>query len=129
MPTIVAAAESQVQIGKTTVEGVRSIEYRTLQNHSPIYALGSTERIGTVAGPLQVEGRVRVASTSDVLAEKASGEAFDLLFTAPVRPGGKNVTITFHECQLSERGFSLGVGEFGEAVYAFTATRVEEKIS
>ena len=37
------------------------------------------------------------------------------------------VTVTFDECYLSERGFSLAVGEFGEAVYAFTATRVREE--
>jgi hypothetical protein len=127
MPTIVAAAESQVLLDGQPVEGVRAIEYRTQHGRSSVYALGSTERIGIVAGPQIVEGRLRVASTSPALAALAADTAFQL--TAELKHGATTVTVTFDECFLTERGFSLAVGEFGEAVYGFTATRIVETVS
>lgn len=125
MPTIVAAAESQVMLDGKPLDAVRSIEYRAQQTHTPIFALGSTERIGVVSGPQLIEGRVRIASTNPVLAGKGPDDAFQL--SAQLKHGKTTVTVTFDECYLSERGFSLAVGEFGEAVYAFTATRVREE--
>ena len=124
MPTIVAAAESQVLLDGQPLAGVRSIEYRSQHGRSSVYALGSTERIGVVAGPQVVEGRLRVASNSPELAGLAPDAAFQL--TAELKHGNTSVTVTFDECYLTERGFSLSVGEFGEAIYGFTATRVVE---
>ncbi len=124
MPTIVAAAESQVLLDGQPVDGVRSIEYRSQQGRCDVYALGSTERIGIVAGPSVVEGRLVVASTNSTLASLAVDTSFQL--TAELKHGATTVTVTFDECFITERGFSLSVGEFGEAVYGFTATRVVE---
>lgn len=126
MPTIVAAAESQVLLDGQPVEGVRSIEYRAQQGRSSVYALGSTERIGIVAGPSVVNGRLVVASTSPALAALATDASFQL--TAELKHGAGTITVTFDECFVTERSFALAVGEFGEAAYGFTATRVVETV-
>ena len=126
MATIVAAAESQVLVDGNLISGVRAIEYRTQHGRSNVYALGSSERIGVVAGPQVVQGRLRVASNSPELSRLAADATFQL--TAELKHGDTTVTVTFDECYLTERGFSLSVGEFGEAVYGFTATRVVETV-
>jgi hypothetical protein len=127
MPTIVAAAESQVMIDGTPVEGVRSIEYRSQQARTNIYALGSVERIGVVAGPSTVEGKLSVASTHGVLNGLATDASFQL--SAQLKHGATTVTVTFDECFLLDKSFALSVGDFGETVYAFTATRVREEVA
>ena len=127
MPTIVAANESQVLLDGTPVEGVRAIEYRHQQARASVYGLGSAERIGLVSGPQVVEGAVRVASTNATLNGLAVDQAFQL--TAQLKHGASTVTVTFDECYLAEKSFGLSVGEFGEATYRFTATRVREEVS
>lgn len=127
MPTIVAAAESKVQVDGKPVEGVRAIDYRTSQARTSVYALGSTERIGIVAGARVVEGRLRVASTSDALNKLAVDASFALV--AEFQHGNTKLTVSFEECFLTDSAFALAVGEYGEAVYSFTATRVTETVA
>jgi hypothetical protein len=125
MPTIVAAAESQVLLDSKPIEGVRSIEYRSQQARANIYALGSAERVGVVTGPSVVEGRLTVASASAALNGLTTEAAFQL--SAQFAHGKGKVTVDFHDCFLLDRSFALAVGEFGETVYTFSATRVDEK--
>lgn len=127
MPTIVAAAESQVLIDGNPVDGVRSIEYRSRQTRTNIYALGSVERIDVVAGPSTVEGRLTVTSTDATLNGLATDASFQL--SAQLKHGATTVSVTFDECFLLDKGFALTVGEFGETVYTFTATRVREEVA
>jgi hypothetical protein len=127
MPTVFSANESQVLVDGEVVEGVRSIEYRHLQERNSLYALGSAERIGTISGAQLVEGRIQVASTS-VKLNGLTGEApFQIL--ANLQRGRARMTVTFDECLLQEKSFSVGVGGHGEATYAFTATRVREELA
>lgn len=127
MPTIVAAAESKVQLDGKPVDGVRGIDYRTQQARTSVYALGSTERIGVVAGARLVEGRIRIASTSDALNQLTADKSFALV--AELQHGKTKLTVSFEECFLTESSFAMAVGEFGEAVYTFTATRVTETVA
>jgi hypothetical protein len=125
MATIVAAAESQVQVGKDPVEGVQSIEYRTVRSRSNVYGIGSTERLDVVAGPSSVEVCLTVASTSPRLNAIGPDERFDL--TAALSHGGSTIEVGFHECVLEEKNFAISVGGVGVTVYRFTAARVDEK--
>lgn len=126
MSTIFAANESSVMVDGETIEGVRSIEYRQQQSRDNVYALGSAERIGMTSGPLSVQGRLRVASTSPQLNQLAGGGPFQI--TAQLKHGETKMTVTFDECHLEEKSFQLSVGRNGEALYNFTATRVREEI-
>ena len=127
MPTIFAANESQVLINGQAVEGVRALEYRRSQERQSVYSLGTNERIGVVSGRLELEGRLRVASTAPALDRLQTEEAFQM--SAVLVHGPARMTVTFDECFLQEKTFELGVGGHGEAVYSFTATRAREEMA
>ena len=124
MPVIFAASESIVQVDNKPLDGVLSIDYRFTQARKNVYALGSAERITTVAGPQAVEGVIRVASTSAVLNGKTGDSTFQI--TATLKHGKTSMEVGFDECLLTGKSFELGVGGNGEAVYTFTAIRVRE---
>ena len=108
----------------TPIEGVRSVEYRTNTVRNDLYAIGSSERIGVITGGRSVEGRIRVASSAPAL-DALLGDTF-FQIAAPLRQGETEVTVSFDECLLTEKSFSMGAGGHGETIYAFTATRVRE---
>jgi hypothetical protein len=126
MATIFAANESKVLLNGQEIEGVQGIDYRYRQVRENAYGLGSTERIGVVSGPEFVEGRVRVVSSSPAF-NALAGSAEPFQITAELKQGATQMTLTFDDCFLSERTFGLDVGGAGEAVYAFTATRLREE--
>ncbi len=125
MPTIYAANESQVLVDGQPVEGVRLIEYRTMQSRESIYGLGGAERIGMVSGPQVLEGRIHVASTAPTLDALPTDQSFQV--SAVLVHGDARKSITFHECFLQEKSFDLSVGGHGESRYSFTATRAVEE--
>jgi hypothetical protein len=122
-----AANESVVQIDGEVVDGVRSIDYRFSQAREPVYALGSAERIGIVSGAQTVEGILRVASTSAKLNGLDMEKNFQVI--ALLKHGDAKMTVTFDECYLTDKAFSMAVGAHGEATYSFTAVRVREEIA
>lgn len=123
MPTIFAANESTVLLDGHPIDGVCSLEYDKQQEVRPLYGLGSAERIGVVAGPMAVVGRLRVLSTASALDAKT--DAFQV--TANLVHGSTKLTVTFDECYLTGRSMDLGMGGAAESVYEFTATRVREE--
>lgn len=131
MPTLFAASESSVMVDGEAVEGVRAIEYRHQQLRSNVYALGSTERIGMVSGGQSVEGRLRVASTNGKLNGLAGDRVFQVIATLK-HTGANNKTkqmiVTFDECYLLDKSFSIETSGHGEAVYTFSAIRVKEEL-
>lgn len=127
MPTLFAANESSVMIDGQAVEGVRAIEYRHQQVRTNVYALGSAERIGMISGPQSVDGIMRVVSTSATLNQLTTDKSFQV--TAQLKHGDTKMTVTFDECFLKEKSFSMEVGGTGEALYTFTATRVREEVA
>jgi hypothetical protein len=125
--SIYAANESSVQVDGEVVDGVRGINYRYTQAREAIYALGSSERIGLVSGAQCVEGVLRVASTSAKLNGLGTEAQFQVI--ALLKHGDAKMTVTFDECYLTDKSFSLGAGGHAEATYGFTAVRVREEIA
>ncbi len=124
--TIFAANESTILVNGEAVPGVQGIEYRRRTAHTSVYAVGGAERVGVVSGPVSVDGRIRVASTSPVLDQgRAAGEFLQIL--AQLRRGEETLTVAFDEVLLTEKSFEMTTGGHGESVYAFTATRVREE--
>ena len=126
MATLFAANESTVMIDGERIEGVRTVEYRKAQARDNVYALGSAERIGIVSGAQAVEGLIRVASTNTALDSKLGDNQFQV--TAQLQHGDTTMTVTFDECYLLDKDFSIGIGGVGEAIYRFNATRVREEL-
>jgi hypothetical protein len=125
MPVLFAASESTVLIDGQVIEGVRCIEYRFQQVRASVFALGSVERIGMISGPQSLQGVLRVASTNAKLSSLTTDTMFQI--TAQLRHGDTQMTVSFDECFLTEKSFEMRVGEHGEAVYGFSATRVREE--
>lgn len=126
LATLFAANESTVMVDGERIEGVRSVEYRKEQARDNVYALGSAERIGMVSGAQAVEGQIQVASTNSALDDKLGESEFQV--TAQLQHGETTMTVTFDECYLLDKEFSIGVGGVGQALYRFTATRVREEL-
>jgi hypothetical protein len=124
--TLFAANESSVMVDGERIEGVRAVEYRNEQSRENVYSLGGAERIGIVSGPQVVEAQIRVASTNSVLDGKLGDNQFQV--TAQLQHGETTMTVTFDECYLLDKSFTIGVGGVGEALYSFTATRVREEL-
>lgn len=122
MPAIYAASESTVSVDGNPVDGVQGIEYRMRRNRSNIYALGSTERFGVTSGAYDVEGRLRVASTSPSLDALGGEQLFQII--ASLKHGDAASTVTFDDCFLVDKTFELSVNGSGETVYSFNAARV-----
>jgi hypothetical protein len=132
MPTLFAASESSVMVDGEAVEGVSAIEYRHQQLRANVYALGSTERIGMVSGGQYVEGRLRVASTSTKLNGLTGDQVFQVIATLKhTGPDNstKQMVVTFDECYLLDKSFSIETSGHGESVYTFSAVRVKEELS
>lgn len=125
MPTIYAANESAVLVNGEPVQGVQSLEYRRVGVRTNVYGVGSAERIGVVSGPQSVEGRITVSSGSAMLDGLTGDDYFQV--AAQLRQGETQVTVSFDECLMTEKTFSLSAGGHGQGVYAFTATRVREE--
>ena len=98
MPTVYAANESSVLVNGTAVEGVRSVEHRSTTVRQDLYALGSSERIGVVTGPRNVEGRIRVASSAPDLDGLVGDDFFQI--TAPLRQVRAGKSLTFRRPTL-----------------------------
>jgi len=127
MPTIFSSNESSVLINGEPVEGVSGIEYRYNQIRHNIYSLGSAERIGMVSGQRSVEGQISASSTITSLDGMLDDTPFQV--SAQFRQGETLMTVAFDDCQLTDKQFSLAVGEHGQSVYRFIATRVREEIT
>ncbi|QPJ61308.1 MAG: hypothetical protein G3M70_05145 [Candidatus Nitronauta litoralis] len=125
MATLFAANESTVMVDGEAVEGVQSIEYRQQAVRRNLYAVGGAERIGVISGPQAVEGRIRVASTTSTLDGRIGNETFQI--SSQLRHGDTTMTVSFDDCLLTAKTFEMSVGNHGEAVYSFTATRVREE--
>ncbi len=124
MATIFAANESTVTLDGAPIEGVVALEYHRRSARANVYALGSTERIGMVSGPADVDGRLTVASTASNLDAITAEQSFTLV--ANLKRGDTALSVTLAECFLTGKDFSLAAGEHGTATYSFTAIRVEE---
>lgn len=126
MATLFAANESTVMIDGEPVLGVRAVEYRKQQARQNIYALGSAERVGMISGAQAVEGQIRVTSTNAALDEKLGERPFQI--TAQLQHGDTRMVVTFDDCYLLDKDFTIGVGGVGEALYRFNAARVREEL-
>lgn len=127
MPTIFSSNESSVLINGDPIEGVSGIEYRYNQIRHNIYSIGNAERVGMVSGNRSVEGQISASSTITPLDGLLDDAPFQV--SAQLRHGDTLMTVAFDDCQLTDKQFTLGVGEHGQSVYRFIATRVREEIA
>ncbi len=126
MASVFTANSSGVLVDNEAVTGVRGIHYKLEREQGDVTALGSAERIAVYYGATRVRGVIRVASVSDTLdGLAASGDVFQVV--ANLAHGSAARSVSFDECHIDGKEFTMGAGGHAEAVYSFTATRVREE--
>lgn len=126
MPSVLTANSSGVLVDNEPIDGIRGIDYQLEREQGDVHSLGSGERIAVYYGATRVRGQIRVASVSESLdALAASGAAFQVV--ANLAHGQTGRSVSFDECHIDGKDFSMSAGGHGEAVYSFTATRVREE--
>jgi hypothetical protein len=124
--SVFSANSSSLTVNGESVPGVQAIDYREIRDQGEIYALGSAERIAVHYGAMRVEGRLSIASASTAMdGLSTSGEAFQLV--AQLRHGDAGRSVSFDECQMVNKEFSMDTGGAGTSVYHFTAVRMREE--
>lgn len=128
--TIWSATESKVMIESTEIEGLQSIEYKVNRSRSDIVAIGQGLRQGVEYGVKVVTGKLRVKSSCPILDEKLNKtnmEEAKFTMTANLQKTGRTPkTISFQECYLDDREFSMEINGVGIATYTFSAMDVQE---
>lgn len=124
-----SATESKVMVDSTEVEGLQSIEFKVSRSRSDIVAVGQPLRQGVEYGVKVVTGKLKVKSTNPALDEKLEKtDLEDAKFTlqAQLKKGSKSKNVTFQDCYLDDRDFSVDVNGVGISTYTFTATDLQE---
>ncbi len=130
MATIFSANRSNVLVDGEAIEGLQSLAFRVLTEREDIRAIGSAERVGVSFGLRSVQGEIVVRSAHyklddhlkdqskfQIVANLKKDEAAD----APKR------TLSFDECFVENKDFSIGAGGTVVTTYVFSATRVREE--
>ncbi len=130
MATIFSANRSNVLVDGEAIDGLQSLAFRVLTEREDIRAIGSAERVGVSFGLRSVQGEIVVRSAHyklddhlkdqskfQIVANLKKDEAAD----APKR------TLSFDECFVENKDFSIGAGGTVVTTYVFSATRVREE--
>jgi len=126
MPEIYDAFASQVKINDETIEGLQSIEYAQVKSRHDIGAIGTDERIAVYFGLKIVSGKLTIASANKTL-DGLLKDNKQFSITATLKHGDTGRNVTFDDCYLDNKSFSLSVQAPGSTIYSFTAARVREE--
>lgn len=131
--TVLTANNTNVLIDGKKVPGLRSISYKTIRNRQDVPEIGMNERINVVFGRWKIQGTVIVNSVSEGLNKHMEKDSpFQIVITMLVPPAtadGQATTkkLTFDECHLDDREFSLDAHGYALTTYTFTSTRLREE--
>jgi len=138
--TVISANVTNIKLGGFDVPGLQAIEYKVVRNRQNIHNIGGDERIGVLYGPMYVTGMLRFRSTSpylDKLINKeiekvgTEEEEFQIVveFKGTYGAYAKKTerTLTFDECHVEGKSFSIDANGIGVTDYTFTAARIREE--
>jgi hypothetical protein len=130
-PILMSANVSNVKVDGEVVPGLQAIEYKIVRNRQNIHNIGIDERVGVDYGPIYVTGTLRVRSTYPKLDElllKGIADQKHFQLVVELKKLGQAIkTLSFDECYLEGKGFSLDANGIGLSDYSFTSTRVREQ--
>lgn len=130
-PVLMSANVSNIKIDGEVVPGLQAIEYKIVRNRQNVHNIGIDERIGVDYGPMYVTGALRVRSTypkldTALITGAADVKPFQLVVELK-KLGQAIKTLSFDDCYLEGKSFSLDANGVGISDYSFTATRVREQ--
>jgi hypothetical protein len=130
-PSLMSANVSNVKVDGEVIPGLQAIEYKIVRNRQNVHNIGIDERIGVDYGPMYVSGTLRVRSTYpklDTLLIKGVADVKGFQLVVELKKLGQAIkTLSFDDCYLEGKSFSLDANGVGLSDYSFTATRVREQ--
>lgn len=130
MANVYAANRSNVLIDGQPIEGLRSLVYRVVTEREDVRAIGSDERVDVIFGLRTIHGELAVASASPDLDARLHGRSrFQVVANLRRDEGGEGPrrTLSFDDCYVEGKSFTMGAGGAVTTTYAFTATRIREE--
>ena len=130
-PVLMSANVSNIKIDGEVVPGLQAIEYKIVRNRQNVHNIGIDERVGVDYGPMYVTGTLRVRSTypkldTALITGVADVKPFQLIIELK-KLGQAIKTLSFDDCYLEGKNFSLDSNGVGISDYSFTATRLREQ--
>ena len=128
---IASANVSSIKVDGEVVNGAQSLSIKWERERRNIYAVGSDVRAGIDYGPLFITGALQVRTHSlkldqVLLQEPTDVKSFQLL--VELKKGAVGVkTMSFDQCYLERKEFSIDANGQGITTYVFTATRMREQ--
>jgi len=130
-PVIISANVSNVKVDGDIIPGLQAIEYKIVRNRQNVHNIGIDERIGVDYGPMYVEGTLRVRSTFpkfDTMLITGISEVKAFQLVVELKKGAQSIkTLSFDECFLEGKVFSMDANGVGVSDYTFTGTRLREQ--
>ncbi|PTL80157.1 hypothetical protein KYC5002_26820 [Archangium violaceum] len=129
MPTVFSANRSNVLVDGKQVDGLQSLVFRVVTEREDIRAVGSNERVDVIFGLRTVQGELAIRSTSvaiDELLDKR--KKFQLVANLKKTEGSDDLrSLSFDDCFVEGKSFSMSANGSAVTTYAFTATRIREE--
>jgi len=129
MSTVYSANQSNVLVNGKPVEGLQSLVYRVVTERQDVRAVGIDERIDVIFGMRTVQGELVVQSTNPDL-DTCLTDRSKLQIVANLKRDeseGAKRTLSFDDCFIESKSFSLDAGGSVLTTYVFTATRAREE--
>jgi hypothetical protein len=130
-PVIMSANVSNIKIDGEVIAGLQAIEYKIVRNRQNVHNIGIDERIGVDYGPMYVNGTLRIRSSHpklDTLLISGVADVKSFQLVVELKKLGQSIkTLTFDECYLEGKSFSMDANGVGMSDYSFTSTRIREQ--
>jgi hypothetical protein len=129
MPTIFSANRSNVLVNGNAVEGLQSLVFRVVTERQDVRAVGVDERVDVIFGLRTVQGELVVQSANHELdGHLAARSKFQIVANLKRDEAeGAKRTLSFDDCFVENKSFSLAASGSVTTTYTFTATRVREE--
>lgn len=130
MPTVFSANRSNILVDGQPIEGLQSLVFRVLTEREDVRAIGSGERVDVIFGLRTVVGELAVRSTSVVLDGHLDKRTKLQLVANLKRDEAAEAakrTLSFDDCFIEAKSFSMDSGGSAITLYTFSATRCREE--
>jgi len=130
MATVFAASRSTVLVDGEQIEGLQSLTFRVVTEQEDVRGVGTSERVAVIFGLRTVQGELAVRSANlkldTLLQQQGRFQIVANLRQTDAQDSPKR-TLSFDDCYVSDKAFSVGPGGSVLTSYSFTATRLREE--
>lgn len=130
MATVFAASRSTVLVDGEQIEGLQSLTFRVTTEQEDVRGVGTSERVAVIFGLRSVQGELAIRSANlklDTLLQQQAGFQLVANLRQTDAQDSPKRTLSFDDCYVVDKSFSVGPGGSVLTSYGFTATRLREE--